>query len=210
MRGGQHELVAKRCCPLGSCMQAGLFHQAHGEAPPCQEHDRLPQCEALLDQVMRQYLPAQLAVGVGGVLRHGECRVEQQNALLSPPGKVAGFRRLASQVGSHLLIYVAQARRELLALRYGKREPHGLTGLMIGVLPEDDGAHVAGRRVGKRVENVVLSRVDGLRAAHGRDFAHEALAGRVYLLRCAVEPQFDVVQVPQGYFSLSTRSIKSC
>ena len=191
-------------------MQASLFHQAHGEATPCQEHDRLLQREALLNQVMRQYLPAQLAVGVGGVLRHGERRVEQQNALLSPPGKVAGLRRLASQVGGHLLIYVAQARRELLALRHGEREPHGLTGLMIGVLPEDDGAHVAGRRVGKRVENVVLSRVDGLRAAHGRDFAHETIARRAHLLRYTVEPQVDVVQVPHGYFSPSTRSIKSC
>ena len=145
--------------PLESATAGAVLRRARlcalnhldGRAPPRQKDHRLRQAHARLDDCRRNHLPAQLAVGVRLVLPHGERRVQKQHTLLCPRGQITAHRYTAPQVRCHFLIDIAQARRKLLPFGHRERQAHRLPRAMVGVLPQNDGADVFRRYIGKRV-----------------------------------------------------------
>lgn len=142
---------------------------------PGEKHDGLGELAAALDDVVRERLPAELAVGVCGVLAHREGGVEQKDPLPGPVAEVARRRRVASEVCHKLLVDVAQAWRKPLVPVDREGEAHRLSRAVVGVLPKDDRAHVLGRGPGQRVQDVLLGRVDDLLVAHLLDLLQQLL-----------------------------------
>ena len=160
---------------------------------PGEKHDGLGELAAAPDDVVRERLPAELAVGVCGVLAHREGGVEQKDPLPGPVAKVARRRRVASEVCHKLLVDVAQAWRKPLVPVDREGEAHRLSRAVVGVLPKDDGADVVWRGPGQCVQDVFLGRVDDLFVAHLFDLAEELMRGLRHLLRRVFEPGGDVL-----------------
>ena len=105
--------------------------------------------------------------------RHGQHRVEQEDAALRPRREVAGRGPRQPEVGLQLRVDVLQGRWRADAGGNGEAEPHRLSGAVIGILAEDHHADVVERRQRERVEDAVGRRVE---AAPGRDLGDEELA----------------------------------
>ena len=100
-----------------------------------------------------QFLPAFSLVTSGFVGFDGEGCVEKQHSLLRPAAKITRRRNRRTEVTVDLLIYIRERRGYLHAFGHRERESHGLSGLVIGVLTDDDDTHlVKGTRV-KGVKN---------------------------------------------------------
>lgn len=127
------------------------------------------------------------------MLAHGERRVEQQHALARPVAEVSRGGHVAPKVRHELLVDVSQARRQL-APRHGPRTTVPWPARpMVGVLPEDNDANVCRPRPGKRVQDVVLRRVDRLLGAHGLYLGEQLVACLAHLRGRIVEPSADVL-----------------
>lgn len=85
-------------------------------------------------------------VAAGLVGADGEGGVEQQHALVGPGGEVAaGGGEGGAEVGVDFGDDVFERRRHGDAMRHREAEAHGLAGLMVGVLAEDDHADTVER-----------------------------------------------------------------
>ena len=102
-------------------------------------------------------------MAVGSMGTDGQRGVEQQDTLFRPPRQVSRHRHGRPQVISNLLEDVLQRRREGDAFLNREAQPMSLSGLMIGILANDDHLHLvertevegvedeAGRRVARRL-----------------------------------------------------------
>ena len=162
----------------------------------------LGELAAAPDDVVRERLPAELAVGVCGVLAHREGGVEQKDPLPGPVAEVARRRRFASEVCHKLLVDIAQAWRKPLVPVDREGEAHRLSRAVVGVLPKDDRAHVLGRGPGQRVQDVLLGRVDDLLVAHLLDLLQQLLGRARDVLRGIAQPGVHVAIHFHGRWSV--------
>ena len=82
--------------------------------------------------------PAQFGVGFGLAGRHGECRIQQQNPLVSPVIK-AGFVPCLTKVSFNFFEDIAQTVQAPAKFnRDRKRQAVGLSGGVVRVLADDD------------------------------------------------------------------------
>ena len=105
-------------------------------------------------------LPPAARMGVCRALLHGQHRVQQQHTLSRPQRQVGVCGTAWAKLGLQLLKNVAQARRSLAAVRHREGQPHGLTRLMVGVLPQNDDPHRRHRAGTERGEDVLRRGVD--------------------------------------------------
>lgn len=196
---GQAVLAGCRSCPRGS---HGLFHHLDGVGSPGKKHDGLGELAAAPDDVIRERLPAELAVGVCGVLAHREGGVEQKDSLPGPVAEVACRRLRASEVCHKLLVDVAQAGWELLVSVDREGESHRLPRPVVGVLPQDDDAHVAGGGPCQRVEDVLLGRVDDLLVAHPLHLMEQPFGRARDVLGRIAQPGVNVLVLVHGRWSV--------
>jgi hypothetical protein len=123
---------------------------------PEHEHHRARPFGHVADDGVGQYLPALARVAGGLALFHRERGVEQQHAVRAHLHQTAaGLRkggRRRAQVALQFLEDVAQRGRQRHAGRHRKRQPLGLAPAVVGVLPQDDHAHLVGRREFQRAQ----------------------------------------------------------
>ena len=86
-----------------------------------------------------------------------------------------------------------------MARRNRERKAHRLAGPVVGILSQDDGAHVFGAGVGQGVEDVLLGGVDRLLAAQALNFCKQLPGLLDHPGWGAVEPRFNVRRVFHGW-----------
>ena len=143
-----------------------LFYKLLSMAPPREKYNGLGHFETCLHHVARKHVPAEFGMAGRRMLSNGERGVQQQHTLFRPWREVARFRHIAPQIGGHLFIYVAQARRQFFADGHGKREAHCLIGPMVRVLTQNHHANIARGTRRKRVQNIALWWINHLFSAH--------------------------------------------
>lgn len=109
-----------------------------GGSPKDEKNRLLPRVQPI-DHAIRKRLPALVSMGECLRVADGENGIEQQNALLSPTGKIRNLRREgATQVRRKLLENVLQARRfRLKSVRHAKAQADRLALSVVGILTED-------------------------------------------------------------------------
>ncbi|GIX60697.1 RNA recognition motif-containing protein [Babesia caballi] len=108
-----------------------------------------------LDDPVSEGVPAVVLVGKGLAVDDGQGGVQHEDALLGPVGEVA-----VAAFDADLLEDVAQARRQRDAPGHGEGEAHGLAGLVVRVLADDDDLHLGEGNELEGVEYQVLWGVD--------------------------------------------------
>src|SRR3712207_3219431 len=101
-------------------------------------------------------------MAIGKMGTHGQRGIEQQHALRRPTGKVARLRNGLTEVLFYLLIYINERWRQHYSVRDGKAQSHCLTGLMIGVLSDNDHLHPVKRAKVEGIEDEPARRIAGL------------------------------------------------
>ena len=114
-----------------------------------------------LDGGVGEEAPAQPLVAVGHVGSHGQRGVEQQHPLLGPSCQVAIGGHVGPQVVSNLLEDVEQRGRHGHPFGHREAQSHGLSGLMVGVLPDDHHLHLVEGTEVEGVEDEVSRWVTG-------------------------------------------------
>ena len=89
-----------------------------------------------------QGLPSKGRMAARGAGCHRQYVVEQQHALFCPAFEVSGARRRPPHICGDLSVDVTQRRWQGPAIRDGKRKPLRLAHPVVGVLTQDDHAHV--------------------------------------------------------------------
>ena len=116
---------------------------------------------------------------------YGQGGIEQQHALLGPPRQVARDWHGCPHVALYLLEYIQERWRHGYTIRNREAEAHGLSLLMVGVLPDDDYAHVVERAEVEGVEDKAPGRVARMLLILG---AHElGKVGKVGLVKLAAD-----------------------
>ena len=82
-------------------------------------------------------------MAVGLAARDSQHRVQEQDALPGPGGEVTASG-LVAQVRPKLLQDVSQRRWVRGPRAYAERQPHGLSRLVVRILPQDDYAYGVG------------------------------------------------------------------
>ena len=143
-----------------------------GVTAPEHVDDALPAHGDGADDGVGEGLPALSGVRGRFVGPHGEHRVEQQYALLGPAVEVARERHGYARVVGDLLENVLERRRKGYAVGHGETEAVGLSGSVVGVLPDDDHLQAVERAFVECAEDVAAARknaVRGIFAAHEID-----------------------------------------
>lgn len=130
--------------------------------PPKQKHHLIALVIDHRDDLVRELLPAALGVGVGLAVLDGERGVEQEDSLLRPLAEVAvlGHSELDLLVAAQVLVDVLQRGRRGHGFEHAEAESMGLSGLVVRVLADNDHLDAVDGRHLKRVEDVLLDRID--------------------------------------------------
>ena len=112
------------------------------------------------DDGIGKSLPSGLLVRTRLVAFDRKHSVEQENALFRPWSQVAMVGNGKSYIFFQLLVYILKRRRYAYALRHGEGKPHGLPGIVVGVLPQDHHLYFIERRHIEGVEDKRPGRVD--------------------------------------------------
>ncbi|MPM48974.1 hypothetical protein SDC9_95701 [bioreactor metagenome] len=105
---------------------------------PQDENHSMVQPVHRADHRVGERFPAEITVGIRGMSPHRKHCVQQQHALPRPSAQIAALRLpQPAEIVGQLLIDIAQARRQLHAVRHRKCQPVRLTVVMIGVLPQN-------------------------------------------------------------------------
>ena len=102
-----------------------------------------------------------MAAGHAGA--DGEHGIQKQHAVLRPASEITAFGRLKADVVLQLLENIDQRRRLGNPVLHREAEPMRLPRAVVGVLSENDGAHVVVIGIAQGVEDVVHMRIDAAR-----------------------------------------------
>ncbi len=125
---------------------------------PKHESERLLTFHQLIEDGIRQALPADACMARGLTLLNGQAGVQKQHSLACPVLKETFRPRGAPVFPRKLLVDVSQTRGKLDARKNIERQPVGLSRPMVGILTEDHHAH--GFRRGERQCAQGVRRVD--------------------------------------------------
>ena len=133
-----------------------------GVVAPQHEDDVAALAGECFDDGIGEGLPTDAAVTARFAALDGETGVEQQHALIRPGAQVAVIGRdKAGNAAFEFFVDVLQRGRYTHAMRHGKGEPHRLSGLVVGVLTEDDHAYFVVRGTVEGVKDEAARRVNG-------------------------------------------------
>src|SRR5713226_4386802 len=130
-------------------------------APPEHKHQALAFAVEHVDDCVRELLPALVLMAPGFPGFHGERRIEQEDALLRPMGKMSVIRRLDSQIIFQLDENILQAGRNIHSGPYGKTKAVRLIRSMVRILTEDNRFDFVERGVIERRKVFGAARVYG-------------------------------------------------
>ena len=125
-------------------------------------------------------------MAVGQMCPDGERGVEEQHTLTCPTGEIAICRHRLAEVGLYLLEDVDKRRRHDNALRHREAQPHGLSLLVIRILPDDHHLHLVEGTEVESVEDQMARREALLRLVFFFHLLGEAGKVRLVKLRAQV------------------------
>lgn len=132
------------------------FFLAYGIAAPENEDDMFLLLGNLLDYGISESFPALTLVRACLMSADSKGCVEQKNALPCPMGEIAVASRYAK-----FLVDVDKRRRNAYAVWHREAQSHGLSRLVVWVLPKDDNLNFAERTEVEGIENQRSRRITG-------------------------------------------------
>lgn len=127
-------------------------------ASPQDEYDRSVLAVQGHDCCIREFFPADTAMGICLMGSNRKYGIQHQNSLLRPLCQTAMAGYGTSQVFMQFLVYVDQGRRDFHTLFYGKAEAVGLSVIVVGILPQNYHFDILQRSQVKCIKNVICRR----------------------------------------------------
>lgn len=129
---------------------------------PKKEHDFVALLVDDFNDMVSEFLPSTLSVGIGLTVLYSQGSIQQEYSLACPLAEISvvGLLEVDFLVGFEILVDILEGRRGRYWLEYTEAQSMSLVGLMVGVLADDNNLDLRNGSGCEGVEDVFFLGVD--------------------------------------------------